>query len=74
MIIVFIACLPVGHYLAWRYNWLDRLERIFFANVRDHRWLPVARLLPKRSEAESAGGVTRVGIRWIALLGLFFGN
>jgi hypothetical protein len=37
MIIVFIACLPVGHYLAWRYNWLDRLERIFFANVRDHR-------------------------------------
>jgi len=38
------------------------------ANVRDHRWLPVARLLPKRSEAESAGGVTRVAIRWIALL------
>jgi len=27
----------------------------------------VARLLPKRSEAEPAGGVTRVAIRWIAL-------
>jgi hypothetical protein len=36
-------------------------------NVLDHRWLLVARLLPKRSEAESAGGVTRVAIRWIAL-------
>jgi hypothetical protein len=40
---------------------------IFWANVLDHRWLLVARLLPKRSEAESAGGVTRVAIRWIAL-------
>jgi hypothetical protein len=38
------------------------------ANVRGHSSSPVARLQPKRSEAESAGGVTRVAIRWIALL------
>jgi hypothetical protein len=45
---------------------------ISFPNVRDHRWLPVARLLLRRSEAESAGGVTRVAISVIALLGVIF--
>jgi hypothetical protein len=43
---------------------------IFFANVRDHRWLPVARLVPGEERAQ-ARGVTRVAIRWIALFGLF---
>jgi hypothetical protein len=45
-------------------------NQIFFANVRDHRYLPVARLL-LGEERTQAGGVTRVGIRWIALFGLF---
>jgi hypothetical protein len=40
------------------------------ANVRDHRWLPMARLLPGDERAQ-AGGVTRVAIRWIALFGYF---
>jgi hypothetical protein len=44
--------------------------RIIFPNVRDHRWLPVARLLPGE-ERTQAGGVTRVAIRWIALLAFF---
>ena len=43
---------------------------IFFANVRDHRWLPVARLVPGE-ERTQARGVTRVAIRWIALFALF---
>jgi hypothetical protein len=42
-----------------------------FPNVRDHRWLPVARLLPGEERAQ-AGGVTRVAIRWIALFGFLF--
>jgi hypothetical protein len=46
-------------------------ERSQWPNVGDHRWLAVARLLPKRSEAEPAGGVTRVAIRWIALFDVF---
>ena len=40
------------------------------ANVRDHRWLPVARLVPGEERAQ-AQGVTRVAIRWIALFGYF---
>jgi hypothetical protein len=35
---------------------------ISFANVRDHRWLPVARLVPGEERAQ-AEGVTRVAIR-----------
>jgi len=40
------------------------------ANVRDHRWLPVARPMPSE-RSESASGVPRVAIRWIALFGIF---
>jgi len=40
-----------------------------FANVRDHRWLPVARPMPA-SDSEHASGVPRVAIRWIALLAI----
>ena len=43
----------------------------FIANVRDHRWLPVARPMPGE-ERTQAWGVTRVAIRWIALLALFY--
>ena len=39
-------------------------------NVRDHRWLQLARLLPGDERAQ-AGGVTRLAIRWIALFGYF---
>lgn len=40
------------------------------ANVRNHRWLPMARLLPGDERAQ-AGGVTRVANRWIALFVYF---
>jgi hypothetical protein len=40
-------------------------------NVRDHRHLPVARLL-RGEERTQVGGVTRVAIRWIALFAYFF--
>jgi hypothetical protein len=43
---------------------------ICLPNVRDHRWLPVARPMPGE-ERTQAWGVTRVAIRWIALFGLF---
>jgi hypothetical protein len=46
------------------------MSYIFLPNVRDQRWLPVARLLPGEERAQ-AGGVTRVALRWIALFGLF---
>jgi hypothetical protein len=45
-------------------------RRIYLPNVRDHRWLPVARLVPGEERAQ-ARGVTRVAIRWIALFDLF---
>jgi hypothetical protein len=49
--------------------WSEPWQKIiFFANVRDHRWLPVARLVPGEERAQ-ARGVTRVAIRWIALFG-----
>jgi len=44
---------------------------IFLANVKGHRRLAVARLLPGEERAQ-AGGVTRVGVRWIALLAYYF--
>jgi hypothetical protein len=47
-----------------------KLMFILFANVRDHRWLPVARSMPGGERAQ-AWSVTRAAIRWIALLGLF---
>lgn len=49
----------------------EREAHIFMSNVRGDLSLPVARFLPKRSEAEPAGSVTRVGIRWIAVFGFF---
>jgi hypothetical protein len=51
-------------------NLLRKLDRIFSANVRDHRHLPVARSVPGEERAQ-ARSVTRVGVRWIALFGLF---
>jgi hypothetical protein len=42
-----------------------------FPNVRDHRWLPVARLMAG-SDSDQASGVTRVAIRCIALFGILF--
>jgi hypothetical protein len=52
-------------------SWSDPRGNIcFFANVRGHRWLPVARSMPGEERAQ-ARGVTRVVIRWIALLGYF---
>jgi hypothetical protein len=41
-------------------------EIIFSANVRDHRWLPVARSVPGEERAQERS-VTRIAIRWIAL-------
>jgi hypothetical protein len=35
-------------------------------NVRDHRWVAVARPMAG-SDSDPASGVTRVAIRWIAL-------
>ena len=49
---------------------LKSMVTFFLQNVRDHRWLPMARL-PPGDERAQAGGVTRVAIRWIALLGYF---
>jgi hypothetical protein len=43
----------------------------FLENVRDHRWLPVARPMPSE-RSESASGVQRVAIRCIALFGIIF--
>jgi hypothetical protein len=43
---------------------------IFVPNVRDHRWLPVARSMPGEERAQ-AWSVTRVAIRCIALFALF---
>jgi hypothetical protein len=58
----------------WHWSWLSGVnlgrKLYFFANVRDHRWLPVARLVPGEERAQ-ARGVTRVAIRWIALFGWF---
>jgi hypothetical protein len=45
-------------------------RKYIFANVRDHRWLPVARPMPGE-ERTQAWGVTRVAIRWIALFACF---
>jgi len=48
--------------------WEPAFEKGFnLSNVRDHRWLPVARLMPSE-RSESASGVPRVAIRCIALL------
>ena len=44
---------------------------LYFANVRDHRWLPVARSMPGEERAQ-AWSVTRVAIRWIALFDCLF--
>jgi hypothetical protein len=45
----------------------------FLPNVRDHRWLPVARLVPGEERAQ-AWSVTRVGVRWTALFGFILLN
>ena len=47
----------------------SEIAYLFVANVRDHRWLPVARPMAG-SDSDQASGVTRVAIRWIALLAI----
>ncbi|MFM8715664.1 MAG: hypothetical protein ACKOHM_03610 [Spartobacteria bacterium] len=44
---------------------------ILFPNVRDHRWLPVARSMPGEEQAQ-AWSVTRGAIRWVALFAFIF--
>jgi hypothetical protein len=58
-----IGSIFCGGYIA-RMMFRKRINLL--ANVRDHRWLPVARLMPA-SDSESASGLLRVAIRCIAL-------
>jgi hypothetical protein len=62
-----------GHWAldSWAKSLRHQHANYISANVRDHRWLPVARPMPGE-ERTQAWGVTRVAIRWIALLGCFF--